>query len=70
MTLDRERRRLCRSFINLTEWRERRVTCQQLIGDIKYTRKNTISLVSEETKNSATLSVFKRAVNREIYDSP
>ena len=56
--------------INLTEWRERRVTCQQLIGDIKYTRKNTISLISEETKNSATLSVFKRAVNREIYDSP
>ena len=70
MTLDRERRRLCRSFINLTEWRERRVTCQQLIGDIKYTRKNTISLISEETKNSATLSVFKRAVKREIYDSP
>ena len=70
MTLDRERRRLCRSFSNLTEWRERRVTCQQLIGDIKYTRKNTISLISEETKNSATLSVFKRAVKREIYDSP
>ena len=28
------------------------------------------SLISEETKNSATLSVFKRAVKREIYDSP
>ena len=25
------------------------------------------SLISEETKNSATLSVFKRAVKREIY---
>ena len=25
------------SFINLTEWRQRRVTCQQLIGYIKYT---------------------------------
>ena len=29
----------CHSFINLTDWRERRVTCQQLIGDIKQTRK-------------------------------
>ena len=28
------------------------------------------SLISEETKNSATLSVFKRAVKREIYNSP
>ena len=27
------------------------------------------SLISEETKNSATLSVFKRAVKREIYNS-
>ena len=26
--------RLCCSFINLTEWRQRRVTCQQLIGYI------------------------------------
>ena len=26
--------RLCRSFINLTEWRQRRVTCKQLIGYI------------------------------------
>ena len=28
------------------------------------------SLISEETKNSATLSVFKRAVKREICNSP
>ena len=28
------------------------------------------SLISEETRNSATLSVFKRAVKREIYNSP
>ena len=27
------------SFIKLTKWRERRVTCQQLIGHVKYTRK-------------------------------
>ena len=27
------------------------------------------SLISEETKNSATLSVFKRAVKRKIYNS-
>ena len=27
------------------------------------------SLISEETKNSATLSVFKRAEKREIYNS-
>ena len=27
-------------------------------------------LISEETKNSATLSVFMRAVKREIYNSP
>ncbi|CAH3021320.1 unnamed protein product [Porites evermanni] len=26
-------------------------------------------LISKETKNSATLSVFKRAVKREIYNS-
>ena len=32
---------LSRSFINLTKWCERRVTCQQLIGDIKHTWKNT-----------------------------
>ena len=38
-TLYRESWRLCRSFINLIEWRERRVTCQQLIGDIKHTWK-------------------------------
>ena len=33
-----------RSFINLTEWRQMRVKCQQLIGDIKHTLKknNTI----------------------------
>ena len=31
---------------------------------------NWNSLISEETKNSATLSVFKRAVKREIYNSP
>ena len=41
-TLDWEWRRLRRSFINLTEWRKRRVTCQRLIGDIKHTWKNTI----------------------------
>ena len=34
--------RLCCSFINLTEWRERQVTCQQLIGDIKHTWKNIV----------------------------
>ena len=28
------------------------------------------SLISEETKNSATLSVFKRAVKHEIHNSP
>ena len=28
------------------------------------------SLVSEETKNSATLSVFKRAAKRELYNIP
>ena len=28
------------------------------------------SLISEETKNSATLSVFERAVKHEIYNSP
>ena len=33
---------LSRSFIKLTKWCERRVTCQQLIGDIKHTWKNTI----------------------------
>lgn len=26
--------------LNLNEWRERRVTCQQLIGDIKETSRN------------------------------
>ena len=31
-TMDREEWRFCHSFINLTEWREMRVTCQQLIG--------------------------------------
>ena len=34
-------RRLRRLFLNLTEGRERRVTCQELIGDIKHV-KNTI----------------------------
>ena len=34
-TLDWEWWRLRRSFINLIEWRERLVTSQQLIGDIK-----------------------------------
>ena len=33
-TLYWESWRLCCSFINLTEWRQRRVTCQQLIGYI------------------------------------
>ena len=33
-TLYWESWRLCRSFINLTEWRQRRVTCQQLISYI------------------------------------
>ena len=42
-TLDWERWRLCRSFINLTEWRERRVTCQQLNGDIKHVKNYLIS---------------------------
>ena len=32
--LYRELWKLCHSFINLTEWRQRRVTCQQLIGYI------------------------------------
>ena len=32
-------RLLYRSFINLTEWRQRGVTCQQLIDDIKHTWK-------------------------------
>ena len=32
--LFRESWRLCRSFINLTEWRQRRMTCKQLIGFI------------------------------------
>ena len=32
--------RICCSFINLTEWRKRRVTCQHLIGDIKHKCKN------------------------------
>ena len=41
-TADWELWRLCRSFINLTEWRERRVMCQQLISDIKHTWKNTL----------------------------
>ena len=41
-TLEWEWWRLRRSFMNLTEWCERRVTCQQLIGDIKHTWKNTI----------------------------
>ena len=41
-TLDWEWWRLCCSFINLTEWRERRVTCQQLIDNIKHTWKDTI----------------------------
>ena len=40
--MDREWWRLCRSFINLTEWREWRVTCQQLIGNIKHTWKNIV----------------------------
>ena len=33
---------ICRSFINLTEWRERRVTCQQQIGNIKHVKKYRI----------------------------
>ena len=39
-TLDWEWWRLRRLLINLTEWRERRVTCQQRISDIKHTWKN------------------------------
>ena len=42
MTLNWEWWRLYRSFVSLTERRERRVTCPQLICDIKQTRKNTI----------------------------
>ena len=38
-TLEWEWWRLRRSFMNLTEWCERRVKCQQLIGDIKHTWK-------------------------------
>ena len=34
--------RLCRSFVNPTEWRERRVTRRQPIGDIKHTWKNIV----------------------------
>ena len=34
-TLDWEWWRLCCSFVNLTEWRERRVTCQQLISNTR-----------------------------------
>ena len=30
------------SFINLSEWRERRITCKQLIGYIKHTWKNIV----------------------------
>ena len=40
-TLDWEWWRFCPSLINLTDWRERRATCQQLIGDIKHTWENT-----------------------------
>ena len=39
-TLDWELWKLCHSFINLTEWCERRVMCLQLIGDIKHMWKN------------------------------
>ena len=31
-------------FIHLNEWRERRVTCQQLIGDIKHKCRNIVLL--------------------------
>ena len=41
-TLYYESWRLYRSFINLTEWRQRGVTCQQLIDDIKHTWKNIV----------------------------
>ena len=42
MTLDLEWWRLYYSFVNLTKWRERRVTCQQLIDDIKHAWKNIV----------------------------
>ena len=41
-TLDWEWWRLCRLFINQTKWRERGLTCQQLIGDIKHTWKDFV----------------------------
>ena len=47
-------------FVGQPQHRGPLVTEQSLLG---------ISLISEETKNSATLSVFKRAVKREIYNS-
>ena len=34
--------RLCYSFINLAKWRERRVQCKRLIGDIRRTWKNIV----------------------------
>ena len=34
--------RLCYLFINLAEWRERRVQCKRLIGDIRRTWKNIV----------------------------
>ena len=38
-TLDWEWWRICCTFINLIKWYERRVTCQQLIGDVKHVKK-------------------------------
>ena len=49
MTLDWEWWRLYLSFISKTEWCERRVMCQQLIGNIKHTWKTTYFFTSVVT---------------------
>ena len=48
--------RLCRTFTAQRSFSYRAITAWN-------------SLISEETKNNATLSVFKRAVKHEIYNS-
>ena len=57
-----------RSRGNLVEPFCRTATAQRTFSYRAITAWN--SLIKEETKNSATLSVFKRAVKREIYNSP
>ena len=46
-TMDWEWRRFYRSFINLTELRKGRVTCQRLIGDIKQAWKISFFSISD-----------------------